>query len=229
MDSIPNQIGEDEARLAASFEQIATFAGRNLASTIAKVEFEISGLNSQQISKWLKNAAMDDTLVSSARAIKRAAAQIDVVLHVLGIVLALPAILESGETVEALSLGAGSSKEKRFDVETDRRIAEFTFIEWRGNDNTRLQKIFKDFYRLSEFETKKLRELWVTDDTYVLKYLRSRSSIRSATHKSRDVWEDISTKYPTIKTVSDYYRLNATKVALKVLDRDLPSRECVAT
>ena len=103
--------------------------------------------------------------------------------------------------MESLSLGAGSSETKRFDLETNRRIAEFTFIEWTGNDNTRLQKIFKDFYRLAEFETKKRKELWVTDDAYVLKYLRSGSSIRSATHKHRDVWENFQKQYPDAKAV----------------------------
>jgi hypothetical protein len=84
----------------------------------------------------------------------------------------------------------------RFDVGTDKRIAEFTFIEWRGNDSTRLQKLFKDFFRIAEFKTDKSKELWLTDDTYVLKYLRSGAAVRSATHKNRDVWEAFRMKYP---------------------------------
>lgn len=132
----------------------------------------------------------------------------------------LPFILKDQEIVESLSLGAGSSEAKRFDLETNLRIAEFTFIDWRGNDNTRLQKIFKDFYRLAEFPTKKEKELWVSDDTYVMKYLRSRASVRSATQKHRDVWETIQSSYPEIQIVSDYYRRHGAKVTLKVYDRD---------
>jgi hypothetical protein len=78
----------------------------------------------------------------------------------------------------------------------------------------------KDFYRLAEFKTSKLKELWVTDDSYVFKYLRSGSSVRSATHKHRDVWEDFQRKYPAIEKVSDYYRLHATAVSLRVYDHD---------
>jgi hypothetical protein len=96
-------------------------------------------------------------------------------------------------------------------------VAEFTFIEWRGNDNTRLQKIFKDFYRLAEFTTSKLKEFWVTDDRYVLKYLMSGSSVRIATHKHRDVWESFQRKYPAIESVSDYYHLHASAISLRVL------------
>jgi hypothetical protein len=120
-----------------------------------------------------------------------------------------------------LSLGAGSSETKRFDLETNRRIAEFTFIEWQGNDNTRLQKIFKDFFRLAEFETAKSKELWLTDDTFVLKYLRSRTSVRSATHKHRNVWEIFQLKHPNVKTVGEYYRFHESKVHLRVYGSDI--------
>jgi len=161
-------------------------------------------------------------LLNAARSVKRAAAQIDVVIHALGILVLLQSILEEGEMVESLSLGAASSEVKRFDLETNRRIAEFTFIEWTGNDNTRLQKIFKDFYRIAEFNTPKRKEIWLSDDSYVLKYLRSGSSIRSATHKHRDVWEDFRANYASIDKVCDYYRLRANTVEFRVYTPQVP-------
>lgn len=168
-------------QLAQSVAQVARFSGKNLASRIAELEFKLTTLRGQQIAELLNADSIDEGLLDAARSIKRVAAQIDVVLHALGIVVLLPEILEKDEIVTSLSLGAGSSETKRFDLETNHRVAEFTFIEWTGNDNTRLQKIFKDFYRLAEFDTEKRKELWLTEDAYVLKYLRSGSSIRSAT------------------------------------------------
>ncbi len=156
-------------QLATSVEQIARFSGRNLASKIAELEFNLTSLNGQQIAARLRVDSIDEKLLDAARSIKRAAAQIDVVLHALGILVLLPSILEDDEVVESLSLGAGTSEARRFDIETNRRIAEFTFIEWTGNDNVRLQKVFKDFYRLAEFDTRKKRELWLADDAYILK------------------------------------------------------------
>jgi hypothetical protein len=203
-------------QLARAVEQIARFSGNNLASKIAELEFKFTTLSGRQIAERLSADSIDEELLDAAHSIKRAAAQIDTVLHALGILVMLPSILEDGEVVESLSLGAGSSEAKRFDLETTHRLAEFTFIEWRGNDNVRLQKIFKDFYRLAEFKTKKRKELWLTDDTYVLKYLRSGSSIRSATHKHRDVWESVQREYPDTQTVRDYYRLRAEEVQFKV-------------
>jgi hypothetical protein len=206
--------------LAACVEQISRFAGKNLTSKIAKVEYEVVGFGKSQMEAWLNAASINENVRAAAQTVKRAAAQIDVVLHVLGILVLLPSILCEGEFVESLSLGAGSSKASRFDLETNYRIAEFTFIEWTGHDNTRLQKIFKDFYRLAEYETSKAKELWLTDDTYVLKYLQSRTSVRSATHKHRDVWETIQAKYPSIERVSEYFRLQEKTVAIKVYGRE---------
>jgi hypothetical protein len=207
-------------QLAECVEQITKFSGTSLASKIAEMELNFVRLDKAAVVERLRADSIDTTLLDAARTVKRAAAQIDVVLHALGIVVLLPRVLEDGEVVESLSLGAGSSEAKRFDLETNRRVAEFTFIDWQGNDNTRLQKMFKDFYRLSEFKTEKRKELWLTDDTYLLKYFRSGSSVRSATHKHRDVWEDFQARYPNATRVSDYYRIHAADVRLKVYDRD---------
>jgi hypothetical protein len=216
------------AKLASYVERISTFSGTSLASTIAELEFGFARLDKREIAEKLRSSLIDNDLLDAARAIKRAAAQIDVVLHTLGILLLLPEIFIDGERIESLSLGAGTSELRRFDLETTVRVAEFTFIDWRGNDNTRLQKVFKDFYRLAEFKTDKKKELWLTDDSFVLKYLRSNSSVRSATHKHRDVWEDFTAKYPSLERVSDYYRMHATDVALRVYGRDTNKKLAVS-
>jgi hypothetical protein len=201
--------------LAADIEQIATFAGTNLASTVANLESNFAQLTKQEVLQQLTAFSINDELVEAARSVKRAAGQINVVIHALGILTCLPLILGEGEIVEALSLGAGSTENQRFDLETNRRVAEFTFIDWRGNDNTRLQKIFKDFYRLAEFKTDKAKELWLTESAHALKYLKSDTSIRSATHKHRNVWDSLRERYPSLETVNDYYRLHSEDVALR--------------
>ena len=223
MENGDSQTAQEIRELSDCVEQVTRFAGVNLASKIAELEFKVNGLDKSQVTQWLQASSIDQRLFDAARDIKRASSQIDVILHAVGILVLLPSILADGEAVQSVSLGAGSTEEKRFDLETDRRVAEFTFIDWRGNDNTRLQKIFKDYYRLAEFPTEKLKELWVSDDTYVLKYLRSGSSVRSATHKHRDVWENFQSKYPQLRTVSDYYRFRMSSVSLKVYGRDARS------
>jgi hypothetical protein len=198
-------------------DRIARFAGADLGSTIAGLESQFTNLNKRQIEKQLKLAAIERELFDSARTLKRAAAQIDVVIHALGILVILPTILEPGEKIESLSLGAGSTRAKRFDLETDRRVAEFTFIEWRGRDSTRLQKIFKDFYRLAEYRTRKKKELWLTDDASVRRFFSGKKKIRSATYKHRDVWENFKAKYPRLIFVKEYYESRGNHVAIRKL------------
>jgi hypothetical protein len=66
-------------------------------------------------------------LLESAIAFRRTAGQINVLVHSTSILLALPKILENGEVIEYLSLGAGNTG-GLFDLETNHRIAEFKFI-----------------------------------------------------------------------------------------------------
>src|SRR5579884_3460198 len=204
-------------QLATCVDQIAKFSGQNLGSKIAELEWQFGRLKGSEILRPLN--ANGPELLEAAKTVKRASAQIDVVLHALGVLLTLPSILEEDEVLQSLSLGAGNAENRRFDLETNKRVAEFTFIEWRGNDSMRLQKIFKDFYRLAEFDTSRVKELWVSDDSYVLKFLRGGSSIRTATQKHLGVWEQLSAKYPTVQKVSDYYRLHQNRVRIRVYDR----------
>ena len=80
----------------------------------------------------------------------------------------LPHILEPDERIEYVSLGAGNTG-KAFDLETDRRNAEFKFINWRGGSEAiRENTLFKDFYLMAEHETHKLKFLYVLDTKHPL-------------------------------------------------------------
>ena len=73
---------------------------------------------------------LDIDLLTASYLVKSLAGQINVIIHAVGILTALPEILEENERVEYLSLGAGNTG-RQFDLETDRRIAEFKFINWK--------------------------------------------------------------------------------------------------
>jgi hypothetical protein len=77
---------------------------------------------------------------------------VNVAIHALGILLALPEILEVlevGEVVEELSLGAGNTG-RAFDLVTNVRVAEFKFIKWRGGaEAIRQNGLFVDVFHLA--------------------------------------------------------------------------------
>lgn len=96
-----------------------------LTGQIAKVEQACRGKNVSQIAAYIEEEGLGHDELLAALAVKAIAGQINVVIHTLGILVSLPFILEEDKVVETLSLGAGNTG-RRHDLETDRRIAEFT-------------------------------------------------------------------------------------------------------
>src|ERR1700730_8517753 len=136
------------------FHQIAAvlqrFSGVDLTATLAKLEAAVKGLTADDCTRVLSSSGVDREVLTAAAAMKRLAGQINVSIHATGILLCLPHILEPGEMVGYVSLGAGNTG-RDFDLETNYRIAEFKFIRWRGGaESIRQNQLFKDFYLLSE-------------------------------------------------------------------------------
>ncbi|MFF2516540.1 hypothetical protein [Streptomyces sp. NPDC058086] len=83
-------------------------------------------------------------------------------IHAAGIVLALPHLLEDGEEIAVRpSLAAGNDPHRPFDLETDRRVAEFKLARWRGADAMRKRQTFKDLVMLAADRTGRRAELFV--------------------------------------------------------------------
>ena len=62
----------------------------------------------------------------AALAVRATFGRVSDVIHALVITLALPRILRSGETIDVRpSLAAGNDPSRKFDLETNQRVAEF--------------------------------------------------------------------------------------------------------
>jgi hypothetical protein len=120
--------GNDE--LAVAITALERFSGSTgLTSRISDLEFNLRSLDRGAVIQLLADDGVEEQSLVGALVVKALAGQINVAVHALGILLALPAILEDDEVVEELSLGAGNTG-RSFDLETNRRIAEFKFIAW---------------------------------------------------------------------------------------------------
>lgn len=130
--------------------KIESFKSGSLKNKLSRLEGLSVGMSDYDATRFCEEQGLDLELMLSARRIKAAAAQIDEVIHSVGILQSLPHILEHDELVEYVSLGAGNTG-KKFDFETNKRVAEFKFIDWQPKSNTiRENGIFKDFYGLAE-------------------------------------------------------------------------------
>ena len=113
---------------AATLEE---FRASSFRDTIARIEKNCSTYSGDNAGSNLQQNGITDALLSAALLMKWHSRQIDEIVHAAGILLALPHILEQGECVQSVSLAAGNTG-RGFDLCTNRRIAEFTFINWQG-------------------------------------------------------------------------------------------------
>lgn len=199
------------------------FRGRDLTSTLARIEGSVHGVTGGDCSSFLLRAgAAKDVLVAAAE-MKRLAGQINVVIHALGILLCLPHILEEGEHVEYLSLGAGNTG-REFDLETNYRVAEFKFINWRGGaESIRQNQIFKDFFLLAESDSAKRKYLYVLGTHHPLKFLNGGRALKSVLSRGDKVQALFYDRFgETFVRVRDYYQDHRHKVIVEDVSVWLP-------
>lgn len=195
---------------------LQSFAGTQLTKRIADLEAELKGAGEIGISQLLAQSDITHELLGSAYLLKKAAGQINVMIHAIGILLVLPQILRPGESISYLSLGAGNTGEL-FDLETDYRVAEFKFIHWRGGSEAiRQNALFKDLYLLAEHQTSKCKFVYVLGREHPLRFLTGRRALNSVMSRNRTLWDDFQRRYGSrFTTVGEYYGSVADRVVLE--------------
>jgi hypothetical protein len=193
--------------LADALAAVERFAAPDaLTFRIADIEHSLSMLTREKAADALTADGIDPGLLQAALAVKRVSGQINVIVHAVGLLVALPHVLEPGERVESLSLGAGNTG-RLHDLETDRQIAEFTFIDWRGgSESIRQNKLFIDLFTLASADTPKRRVLYVVGRAIPLRFLNNRRAVKSVLSKN----DAVASRFRELHggaflTVRDYY------------------------
>lgn len=194
---------------------LEVFRCESLRSTIARLECDCEARSIPHLDELLMRGGVSEALLSAALLMKWHSRQINEIVHAAGILLALPKILEPGEQVESVSLGAGNTG-RGFDLCTDRRVAEFTFISWQGGPEViRQNKIFKDFYFLAETDTGKRKELYTIGTALPLKFFESERGLSAILKGNRKLGDSFTAKYGTqFRAVRDYFNFRRSEVAL---------------
>ncbi|KFZ30171.1 hypothetical protein IDSA_11455 [Pseudidiomarina salinarum] len=198
-----------------ALQALREFEGESLTSSLSEIERNILGLGVEGIDGFCAARGIDGALINSALLVKRVVGQINVIMHAAGILCSLSELLEPGEKVESVSLGAGNTG-RQFDLETNMRIAEYKFIDWRGGaDTVRQNGIFKDFYELAEHETHKRKYLYVVGTEYPLKFLTGGRALSSVLSRRPNIMSQIRAKYGKgITRVRDYYEIKKDEVLI---------------
>lgn len=187
-----------------------------LRDRISELEYRLPKLARGDAIKYLKSEGISEHALLGALAIKAMAGQINVVVHVLGILASLPHVLEADEIIESLSLGAGNTG-KRFDMETSKQVAEFKFIGWRGGaEAIRQNSVFADLFNLASADTEKRRVLYVVGKEHPLRFLRGGRALSSVLSKNASVAARFRNRHPDLLRVSEYYAL--VEHAVEIVD-----------
>jgi hypothetical protein len=196
-------------------QALALFTRNDLTMRVSELEESFAGATMQTLDGALGGAGITHDLLASAYVMKKVAGQINVVIHAIGILLCLPHILEPGERVLSLSLGAGNTG-REFDLETDRRIGEFKFIHWQGGPETiRQNALFKDLYQMIEHPSAKKKFMYVLGTDYPIRFLTSGRALRSVMSRNNKLWAGFLAKYGDgVATVGEYYALKGEEVTL---------------
>lgn len=212
-------------QLADAFAALTSFAEPGMLTLrIGDLERQLSQRTREEAMADLGAEDVTPALLQAALSVKRMAGQINVIVHAVGILVALPYIMRPGERIESLSLGAGKTG-RLHDLETDCQIAEFKFIEWRGGpESIRQNSLFVDLFNLASAESTKHRVLYVVGKETPLRFLRNRRALSSVLSKNRVVADRFyALNGDSFNTVRDYYETVADLVEIVDLSDVVPS------
>lgn len=201
-----------------ALERLTEFAGADqLTERIAELEFDLERAAAEDVPPRLREDGIDDFLLRAALDVKRVAGQINVIVHAVGILVALPYVLEPGEVIQSLSLGAGNTG-RSHDLETDRRIAEFKFIDWKGGpESIRQNSLFVDLFNLASAVTEKRRVLYVVGKEKPISFLTNRRALTSVLSKNAAVESRFRQLHgDQFSVVRDYY--SSVRDSVEIVD-----------
>ncbi|WP_368679881.1 hypothetical protein R1X32_00510 (plasmid) [Rhodococcus opacus] len=167
----------DHNELSASVATLLGFLTTNdLTAHLASAEANLAGAGASGCADVVEQFQFSEDLLDAALAIRQRIGRLNDVVHATVIARCLPLILEPGETITVRpSLGAGNDRSRPFDVETDRRIAEFKVSQWKGSDTMRKRTLFADLVHLALDPTPRRAQMFVVG-TRPKKFLASSSA-----------------------------------------------------
>lgn len=204
-----------------SFIELHEFFGReDLSSRVARLEAALEGAALETVDARVAPEGMTDDLLRGALLVRQHAGRVNDLIHAATIVRALPKILEPGERIARRpSLASGNDPDRPFDLETDRRVAEFKTAQWTGGDTMRKRLLVADLVGLVLNRGQRRAELYVRGRLPIEFLRKSTSTVEWMLGRSspnlRDAYEQ---RFGSANlTVSQFTHGPAANVALKDL------------
>lgn len=164
---------------ATPMETLASLlSGGWVSGLVGELESELEGANADTALAAAADAGVTPRLLSEALTVRRHLGRLNDLIHATAIALALPRILEEGESVVSRpALETTGDRANGFDLVTDRRVADFQVGVWTGKDAIRKRMVFQDLVHLAAQHSGRRAELYVAGHA-PLEFLReSRSPV----------------------------------------------------
>ncbi|HUR01950.1 MAG TPA: hypothetical protein VM347_05380, partial [Nonomuraea sp.] len=214
-----------EEASAAFATLVAFLRAAPFTMSISTLEHALLEANSGSAAKFTTDVGLTEELLNAALVVRRDVGRVNDVIHATVIALALPAILEEGEVItNRPSLGAGNDRSRPFDLETNRRIAEFKVALWSGGDMMRKRAVTADLVHLAMDESGRRPELWLAG-TEPIRFLRTSSSplgslLSRSSRRQRTRYEAL---YSNDLPLATFVAQHAAHVHLRDLAEVLPA------
>lgn len=201
--------------IGKAIELIAGFTNGDLTSRLSGIEHALAGGTHERAVSFCKEQKLNTDLLQAATKIKMVSGRINDIVHALGILVSLPSVISEDEKIISMSLGAGNTG-RLWDLETDQQVAEFKFIRWQGGpESIRQNGLFKDFFCLAEYETDKVRRLYLLGLEHPMRFLLGGRSINSVVSRNAKLAEDFREKYGAqFSCVWEYFEHRRNRVEL---------------
>lgn len=166
--------------LRAEVAGLLAFLGRRpLTSAVRDLEQALNGCDGASAAEEVAAAGVNATLLASAIATRRQLGRLNDLIHASAIGLTLQQLLEPGEAIQGRpSLAAGNDPTRLYDLQTDRRVAEFKLSYWAGADAMRKRGVFKDLVHLAADQSGRRAQLLVVGEAPI-RFLRESTSSAS--------------------------------------------------
>jgi hypothetical protein len=212
----------EDGELAAALDVVVSFlTAAPLTRTIAELEHALNGVGAEEIADMLAVRGVSIELLHSATAVRTRLGRINDLIHATAIAVALPRLLEPGETLRRPSLASGNDRSRPFDVETDRRIAEFKLARWDGHDAMRKRQVVKDLVHLAADGRR--AELYVVGDRPLRFLGRTTAAMAWALDRSPTTRELYIKRFGSLDvSVPEFIATHAAHVQVIDLEAALP-------
>jgi hypothetical protein len=214
-DGVTSDASRGAVDLSESFAALLTFAGGSLTKTVADLEQSFQQSDAPGIQAALDQRRITAGALEAGLVARDHLGRLNDIVHAAAITAVLPLLLEPDERVEFVSLAAGNSPNRPFDLATDRRIGEFKLSRWDGHDTARKLHLTKDLVHLAADVSGRRAQLFVLDQRPIQFAVKSKSPIANLLRRFPATLELFKAEFgdPTV-SISQFRSAAAARVEI---------------